>query len=54
MTQNSENIWDNLGKLFWIFIHMLSYAAWNQHCLALTIFDQCFLSAEDTSEIVIL
>ena len=33
---------------------MLSYAAWNQHGLALSSFDQCFLSAEITSAIVIL
>ena len=33
---------------------MLSYAAWNQHSLALSSFDQCFLSAEKTSAIIIL
>ena len=33
---------------------MPSYAAFNQHCLALTSFDQCFLSTENTSAIVML
>ena len=26
LNQNSENIWSHLGKLFWMFIHTLSYA----------------------------
>ena len=35
-------------------MHSPSYAIGNQRCLALTNFNQCFLSAESTSAIIML